>query len=171
VGAAIGMAVGGLKPVVEIQFSGFTYSAFNQLANHAPRTRSCSWSRPGFTVPLKRRIPFGAMRLFTDSPPVKLNPRNFRSLGHATTLFDSFTFSRSFRARKRFTPSSTLQGQLQLDFPSLLHAESLPVLAIPNVRAFGSTTLLCPLLTSGCRSATLTDRSFPIPGRLPDLLG
>ena len=40
VGAAIGMAVAGLKPVVEIQFSGFSYPAFDQLVNHAARLRN-----------------------------------------------------------------------------------------------------------------------------------
>jgi pyruvate dehydrogenase E1 component beta subunit len=57
VGAAIGMAVGGLKPVVEIQFSGFSYSAFNQLANHAARLRNRS--RGSLTVPLVLRTPHG----------------------------------------------------------------------------------------------------------------
>ena len=56
-GAAIGMAVGGLKPVVEIQFSGFTYSAFNQLANHAARLRNRS--RGSLTVPMVLRTPHG----------------------------------------------------------------------------------------------------------------
>jgi len=57
VGAAIGMAVGGLKPVVEIQFSGFAYSAFNQLANHAARLRNRS--RGALNVPLVVRTPHG----------------------------------------------------------------------------------------------------------------
>ena len=57
VGAAIGMAVGGLKPVVEIQFSGFAYSAFNQLANHAARLRNRS--RGALSVPLVLRTPHG----------------------------------------------------------------------------------------------------------------
>jgi pyruvate dehydrogenase E1 component beta subunit len=57
VGTAIGMAVAGLKPVVEIQFSGFAYSAFNQLANHAARLRNRS--RGALTVPLVLRAPHG----------------------------------------------------------------------------------------------------------------
>jgi pyruvate dehydrogenase E1 component beta subunit len=57
VGAAIGMAVGGLKPVVEIQFSGFTYSAFNQLANDTARLRNRS--RGSLTVPMVLRTPHG----------------------------------------------------------------------------------------------------------------
>ena len=34
VGVSIGMAVNGLKPVAEIQFSGFMYAAFDQLLSH-----------------------------------------------------------------------------------------------------------------------------------------
>jgi pyruvate dehydrogenase E1 component beta subunit len=43
--------------VVEIQFSGFTYSAFNQLANHAARLRNRS--RGSLTVPMVLRTPHG----------------------------------------------------------------------------------------------------------------
>ena len=35
VGSAIGLAMAGMKPVVEIQFDGFVYPAFDQLINHA----------------------------------------------------------------------------------------------------------------------------------------
>ena len=35
VGMAIGMALYGLKPVCEIQFSGFSYFAFHQIESHA----------------------------------------------------------------------------------------------------------------------------------------
>src|SRR5512147_1231129 len=39
VGTSIGMAVYGLRPVAEIQFSGFDYIAFHQIENHASRLR------------------------------------------------------------------------------------------------------------------------------------
>ena len=55
VGTSIGMAVYGLKPVVEIQFSGFIYSAFEQLISHASRIRNRSRGR--FTCPLVVRTP------------------------------------------------------------------------------------------------------------------
>jgi pyruvate dehydrogenase E1 component beta subunit len=57
VGAAIGMAMAGLKPVVEIQFSGFAFPAFNQIANHAARFRNRT--RGALTVPLVIRMPYG----------------------------------------------------------------------------------------------------------------
>jgi len=57
VGAAIGMAAYGLRPVAEVQFMGFIYAAFDQLAAHAARLRSRSRSR--FTCPLVVRTPYG----------------------------------------------------------------------------------------------------------------
>lgn len=58
VGTSIGMAAYGLKPVCEIQFSGFAYYAFHQLESHAARLR---WrSRGGYTVPMVLRAPYGA---------------------------------------------------------------------------------------------------------------
>ena len=45
-GMSIGMAVNGLRPVCEIQFSGFAYHCFHQLENHASRLR---WRSRGNT--------------------------------------------------------------------------------------------------------------------------
>lgn len=57
VGMSIGMAVYGLKPVCEIQFSGFAYQGFHQLENHAARMR---WrSRGRLHVPMVMRAPYG----------------------------------------------------------------------------------------------------------------
>jgi len=58
VGTAIGMAVNGMRPVAEIQFSGFLYGAFDQLLSHAARIRSRSRGR--FSCPLVVRAPYGA---------------------------------------------------------------------------------------------------------------
>lgn len=57
-GAAIGMAVYGLRPVAEIQFMGFIYPAVDQIFSHASRIRSRSRGR--FTCPLVIRTPYGA---------------------------------------------------------------------------------------------------------------
>lgn len=55
VGAAVGMAAYGLKPVVEIQFDGFLAPAQEHLVNHIARIRHRSRGR--FTCPLVLRIP------------------------------------------------------------------------------------------------------------------
>lgn len=57
VGSALGMALNGLKPVAEIQFSGFVYPGFNQIASHVARIRNRSRGR--FTAPMVIRMPYG----------------------------------------------------------------------------------------------------------------
>jgi len=56
-GMSIGMAAYGLKPVCEIQFSGFSYQTFHQIENHAARLRWRSQGR--YHVPLVLRTPYG----------------------------------------------------------------------------------------------------------------
>lgn len=58
IGAAVGMAVYGLKPVAEIQFMGFIYAAIDQIFSHAARIRYRSRGR--YTCPVVIRTPFGA---------------------------------------------------------------------------------------------------------------
>lgn len=94
VGTSIGMAIGGLRPVCEIQFSGFSYLAFQQLESHAARMR---WrSRGAYTVPMVLRTPFsGGVRAlehhsesreayWAHTPGLKMvipsTPRNARAL-------------------------------------------------------------------------------------------
>jgi 2-oxoisovalerate dehydrogenase E1 component beta subunit len=57
VGAAIGMGVYGLRPIVEIQFADYSYPAFDQLASEAARLRYRSAG--GFFAPITVRTPYG----------------------------------------------------------------------------------------------------------------
>jgi len=57
-GVAIGMAAMGLKPVAEIQFSGFIYPCIDQIINHASRLRHRTRGR--LTCPMVLRSPCGA---------------------------------------------------------------------------------------------------------------
>ncbi|MBM7560822.1 alpha-ketoacid dehydrogenase subunit beta [Fusibacter tunisiensis] len=57
VGSGIGMAINGLKPVVEIQFSGFMFPGYNQIVTHAARMRNRTRGR--YTVPMVIRMPYG----------------------------------------------------------------------------------------------------------------
>lgn len=56
-GFSIGMALYGLRPVCEMQFSGFSYLAFHQMESHASRLRGRSLGR--YTVPMVLRAPYG----------------------------------------------------------------------------------------------------------------
>ncbi len=57
-GMTIGMAVEGLKPVAEIQFSGFAYTTIDQVLNHAGRMRHRTRGR--LSCPMVLRTPCGA---------------------------------------------------------------------------------------------------------------
>jgi pyruvate dehydrogenase E1 component beta subunit len=57
VGMAIGMALYGLKPVPEIQFSGFSFQAFHQIENHAARYRARTRGR--YHIQMVVRMPYG----------------------------------------------------------------------------------------------------------------
>ncbi len=57
VGTALGMGVAGLRPIVELQFCGFVYPAFNQIISHVARYRNRTRGR--YSVPMVIRFPYG----------------------------------------------------------------------------------------------------------------
>lgn len=69
-GTAVGMALYGYKPVIEMQFDGFTYPAFEQIVSHIAKMRNRSRGR--VTLPITIRIPFGggigAVEHHSESP-------------------------------------------------------------------------------------------------------
>jgi pyruvate dehydrogenase E1 component beta subunit len=94
VGTSIGMAVYGLRPVCEMQFSGFSYLAFHQIECHAARLRVRSQGM--CQVPLVVRAPYGGgiralehhsesrEAYYAHTPGLKMvipsGPRNARAL-------------------------------------------------------------------------------------------
>jgi pyruvate dehydrogenase E1 component beta subunit len=56
-GTAVGMAAAGLRPVIEMQFCGFIYPAFNQIISHI--TRLHNRSRGKYKMPIVIRLPYG----------------------------------------------------------------------------------------------------------------
>ena len=94
VGTAVGMAIYGLKPVCEIQFSGFAFQCFHQIENHVARYRNRTQSR--FHIPMVIRMPFGGgvralehhseseEQFYAHIPGLKMvipsGPRNARAL-------------------------------------------------------------------------------------------
>ncbi len=57
VGTAIGMALRGYRPVIEIQFDGFVYPAFDHIVSQVAKMRSRSLGK--ITLPMVIRIPVG----------------------------------------------------------------------------------------------------------------
>ncbi len=57
VGTAIGMAMNGLRPVVEMQFDAFAYPAFEQITSHLAKLRNRS--RGSIELPVVIRVPYG----------------------------------------------------------------------------------------------------------------
>ena len=70
VGASVGLAYRGFRPVVEIQFDGFVYPAYDQIVNQVARLRFRS--EGAVTVPIVIRIPYGggigAVEHHSESP-------------------------------------------------------------------------------------------------------
>lgn len=69
-GTALGMAISGMKPIIEMQFDGFAYPAFNQIISHIARFRNRT--RGKYHVPMVIRIPYGgginALEHHSESP-------------------------------------------------------------------------------------------------------
>lgn len=57
VGTAVGMAINGMKPVVEMQFMGFSYPAFDHIISHVSRFRNRT--RGERHLPMVIRAPYG----------------------------------------------------------------------------------------------------------------
>ena len=57
-GIAVGAALGGLRPIAEMQFNDFVATGFNQLVNNAAKVRY----RWGGDVPMVVRMPWGGLR-------------------------------------------------------------------------------------------------------------
>jgi len=58
IGVCIGAALGGMRPIGEIQFNDFVATGFNQLVNNAAKIRY----RWGGSVPMVLRMPWGGLR-------------------------------------------------------------------------------------------------------------
>ncbi len=93
-GTAVGMALAGLRPVAEMQFSGFSYLALGHLEGHCSRYRARTHG--ALSVPLVLRMPYGGgvralehhsesrEAMFAHLPGIKVvipsGPRNARAL-------------------------------------------------------------------------------------------
>lgn len=133
-GVSIGMAIGGLKPVPEMQFSGFSYMGLHQLEMHAARMR---WrTQDGFNIPITVRMPYGAgvhalehhseskEVLYAHNPGLKMcipsGPRNARALllgairdPDPVVYYEPKSLYRAFREEVPDEEETLLLGQSQ----------------------------------------------------------
>jgi pyruvate dehydrogenase E1 component beta subunit len=155
-GVSIGMAAYGLKPVCEIQFSGFSYQSFHQIENHAARLR---WrSRGRYHVPMVLRTPYGggvrALEHHSESreaywahtPGLKMvipsGPRNARALlvsairdPDPVIFYESKALYRAFReevpeAEETLMMRPTLEAAAELKSKDGIGAEVIDLLTI-----------------------------------------
>ena len=135
IGTAVGMAIYGLKPVAEIQFSGFTMQAFDQIEQNMARFRKRSRGRYG--VPMVLRTPYGggirAVEHHSESreaywahtPGLKIvipsGPRNARSLLQAAindpdpvVFYEPKSVYRAFREEVPDEPETMEIGKAQI---------------------------------------------------------
>lgn len=122
IGAGIGMALHGLRPVSEIQFADFVYPGFDQLVNEAAKYRYRTGGE--FHVPMVVRMPYGGgirggqyhsqspEALFIHTPGLKVvcpsNPYDAKGLLLASIRDDDpvvfFEPKRVYRAIKMEVP-------------------------------------------------------------------
>ncbi len=77
VGACVGAALVGLRPIGEMQFNDFVASGFNQVVNNAAKLHY----RAGTKVPMTLRMPWGGLRRAGPFHSQDTSPWFFRSFG------------------------------------------------------------------------------------------
>ena len=135
VGGAIGMAIYGLKPVAEMQFSGFFYQAFHQVEQHVSRFRNRTRGR--FGLPMVIRMPYGGgiravehhsesrEAYYAHTPGIQMviasGPRNARALLLASIqspdpviFFEPKAVYRSFKEEVPDAPETMPIGKAQV---------------------------------------------------------
>jgi len=135
VGCAVGMCLYGLRPVCEIQFSGFDYQAYHQIEGHVSRYRNRSRGR--YSMPLVIRMPSGGgIRaiehhsesrevIYAHTPGLKMvvcsGPRNARALLAAAIadpdpviFFEPKAVYRAFKEEVPDAPETLPIGQAQV---------------------------------------------------------
>jgi len=135
VGCAVGMCLYGLRPVCEMQFSGFAYQAYHQIEGHACRFRNRTRGR--YAMPLVIRMPYGGgiraiehhsesrEAIYAHTPGLKMvipsTPRNARALLAAAIadpdpviFFEPKALYRAFKEEVPDEPETLPLGQARV---------------------------------------------------------
>lgn len=137
-GTAVGMCFRGLKPIAEMQFSGFGYHAFHQIENHVSRYRNRTRGR--LTCHMVIRMPYGGgiraiehhsesrEAIYVHLPGLKVvipsGPRNARALLRSSILspdpvifYEPKASYRSFQEEVPDEPETMAIGKAQIVRP------------------------------------------------------
>ena len=144
VGASIGAAVNGLRPVCEIQFADFIFPAFNQIVSEAARMRYRS--NNGYGVPMVIRAPYGGgvhgalyhsqsvEAFFTHVPGLKVvipsTPYDAKGLLLASIDDPDLVLFLEPKALYRSTKGEVPEGKYKIDLSTLRTARSTAAQAI-----------------------------------------
>jgi len=135
VGCAVGLALYGMRPICEMQFSGFAYQAYHQIEGHLSRYRNRTRGR--YPMPVVVRMPYGGgiraiehhsesrESLYAHNPGLQMvicsGPRNARALLRAAVqqndpviFFEPKAVYRAFKEEVPEEPETMPIGQAQV---------------------------------------------------------
>jgi len=135
VGCAVGLALYGMRPICEMQFSGFAYQAYHQIEGHMSRYHNRTRGR--YKMPIIIRMPYGGgiraiehhsesrEALYAHNPGLKVlipsGPRNARALLRAAVqqddpviFFEPKAVYRAFKEEVPEEPESAAIGKAEV---------------------------------------------------------
>ncbi|MGM7648145.1 MULTISPECIES: transketolase C-terminal domain-containing protein [unclassified Nocardia] len=150
VGTAFGMALRGYRPVVEIQFDGFVYPAFDQIVSQVAKIHYRTGGK--VKAPLTIRIPFGggigAVEHHSESPEVYFAHTAGLRVVSPSTPFDAYHMIRQaislddpvvfFEPKRRYWDKADVDFHSEPDLP-LHKARVLTEGTDATVLAYGGT--------------------------------
>jgi 2-oxoisovalerate dehydrogenase E1 component beta subunit len=159
-GAAVGLAYRGYRPVCEIQFDGFIYPAFDQIVSQVARMRGRTQGR--VSMPLTIRVPFGggigSAEHHSDSPEAYFAHAAGLRVVSVSTAQDAFTMIRQAIASDDpvlyFEPKRRYHVKGEVDEAAPL-SEALPMGRARIVMPGTDATLVTygPLVGTACDAA------------------
>ncbi len=140
-GLAVGLAMGGKRPIVEIMFGDFATLAFDQILNHAAKY---SWIyRQNVEVPLMIRMPMGGGRGY--------GPTHSQSL-------EKFLIGIPLITIMAISPVHNVKGLYQCAFENVRS----PIIVIENKKLYGEKLICCKdEKIQGFQTETAWNNIFP----------
>ncbi|MGH3230767.1 MAG: alpha-ketoacid dehydrogenase subunit beta, partial [Streptosporangiaceae bacterium] len=165
VGTAIGMAMNGLVPVVEMQFDAFAYPAFEQVTSHLAKLRNRTRGR--VSLPVVVRIPYGggiggvehhsdaSEAYYTHTPGLRVvTPGGPADAYHLLVGYGTRPSPRRPRGLRRRS-GYVSQAPAPADAMAAADAAPAPVLSAPARARTGPVPVISPIVRRLARQAGL----------------